>query len=154
MGIISLALLLLLLGPFSVQAGAGDDTHIVDRVAVHADIKYKINTEAHSIRAGNSLKHDLALEYRVIPKKFQSISDKTINLILELNGLYVEAGKSGGASLPNTGGETLFLSPGIQVVATPRLIIETLFQYPIVQELRGTQLGVDYIASLGFRYSF
>ena len=129
-------------------------THIVDRFAVHADLKYKVNTEANSVRVGNSLKHDLALEYRIIPKKFQSISDKTVNLILELNGLYVEASKGSGATVANTGGETLFVSPGIQLVATPRLIIEGLFQYPIVQELRGTQLGVDYTTSLGFRYSF
>ena len=127
-------------------------TRIVDRIAVHADLKYKINTEAHGVRAGNSLKHDLALEYRVIPKKFQSISDKTVNLILELNALYVEADKGIGATV--SGGETLFLSPGVQVVVMPRMIIEGLFQYPIVQKLRGTQLGVDYTASIGFRFSF
>ena len=129
-------------------------THIVNRIAIHADLKYKVNTEANSVRAGNSLKHNLALEYRVIPKKFQSISDKTVNLILELNGLYVETSNSGGVAVTNSGGETLFLSPGVQVVATPRLIIEGLFQYPIIQELRGTQLGVDYTALVGFRYSF
>ena len=129
-------------------------THIVDRIAIHADLKYKVNTEANSVRAGNSLKHDLALEYRVIPKRFQSISDKTLNLLLEFNGQYVERSKTSGSTGTNTGGETLFVSPGLQLVATPRLIIETLFQYPIVQELHGTQLGIDYTASLGFRYSF
>lgn len=39
-------------------------------------------------------------------------------------------------------------------VAPLRLIIETLFQYTIVQELKGTQLDFDYTASIGFRYSF
>jgi len=129
-------------------------THIVDRFAVHADLKYKVNTEANGVRAGNTLKHDLAFEYRVWPARFQSMSDKTYNLILELNGNYAESSNNGGSTVANTGGETLFLSPGIQLVATPRLIIEALFQYPIVQELRGTQPGVDYTASLGFRYSF
>jgi len=129
-------------------------THIVDRFAVHGDLKYKVNTEAHGIRVGNNLKHDLALEYRVIPKKLRSISDKTLNLILEFNGQFVERSKSGGSTVANTGGETLFFSPGLQVVTTPRLIIETLFQYPIVQELYGTQLGVDFTGLVGFRYSF
>lgn len=129
-------------------------THIVDRFAIHADLKYKVNTEAHGVRVGNGLKHDVALEYRIIPRRFRSISDKTLNLILELNGLYVERSKSGAGKVADTGGETLFLSPGIQLVATPRLIIEGLFQYPLIQELQGTQLGVDYTVSLGFRYSF
>jgi len=129
-------------------------THSVDRFAIHADLKYQVNTEAHGTRVGNSLKHDLALEYRIWPVRFQSMSDKTFNLLLELNGHYAEASKRGGSTVADTGGETLFLSPGIQWVATPRLIIEGLFQYPMIQELRGTQLGVDYTASLGIRYSF
>jgi len=129
-------------------------THIVDRFAIHADLKYKINTEARGVRVGNALKHDLAFEYRIIPSRFRSISDKTVNLILELNGLYVEQSKLIGGKIENTGGETLFLSPGIQWVATPRLIIEGLFQYPLIQDLHGTQLGIDYTVSLGFRYSF
>jgi len=103
---------------------------------------------------GNSLKHDIALEYRILPEKFKSISDQTVNLIVELNGLYQGQNKSGGKSLANTGGETLFLSPGIQWIISPRFIIEGLFQHPIIQELNGTQLGIDYTASLGFRYAF
>jgi len=129
-------------------------THIVNRFAVHADLKFKINTEAKGLRVGNSLKHDIALEYRILPEKFKSISDQTVNLIVELNGLYQEKNKNGGVSLANTGGETLFLSPGIQWIISPRFIIEGLFQHPIIQELNGTQLGIDYTASLGFRYSF
>ena len=129
-------------------------TRIADRFAIHADLKYRVNTQANGLRAGNALKHDLALEYRVMPRRFRSLSDKTVNLILELNGRYAQADRRGGAAVADTGGEILFLSPGIQLVANPRLMVEALLQHPIIQALRGTQPGVDYTASLGFRYAF
>ncbi len=129
-------------------------TYIDKRFAMHHDLSYKINSKAHGLRVGNIIKHNVAFEYRVLPERFKSIEDTTLNLILELNGSYQARSKSSGQSLSNTGGTTLFLSPGFQVIAGPRLIFEGLFQYPVIQELNGTQLGIDYTASLGFRYSF
>ncbi len=140
-------------GSFDFTVGALF-TLIEDRFAMHHDLSYKMNTEANGMRLGNLIKHNVAVEYRVLPEIFKSIEDTTLNVILELNGIYQERSKSGGQSLTNTGGASLFLSPGLQMLAGPRLIIEALFQYPIVQELNGTQLGIDYTASLGFRYSF
>ncbi len=129
-------------------------TYIEDRFAMHHDLSYKINTEANGLRIGNRIQHNVAFEYRMLPERFKSIKDTTLNLIVELNSNYQARSKSGGQSLSNTGGATLFLSPGLQIVAGPRFILEGLFQYPLIQELNGTQLGVDYTASLGFRYSF
>ncbi|NOY84406.1 MAG: transporter [Nitrospirae bacterium] len=143
------------LGSGSVDFIVGGLLSYIDkRFAMHHDLSFKINSKAHGLRVGNIIKHNVAFEYRVLPERFKSIEDTTLNLILELNSRYQARSKSGGQILANTGGTRLFLSPGFQVIAGPRLILEGLFQYPVIQELNGTQLGVDYTALLGFRYSF
>ncbi|MDA2926593.1 hypothetical protein MYX78_05075 [Acidobacteria bacterium AH-259-G07] len=56
--------------------------------------------------------------------------------------------------LADTGGTTLFLTPGIQWVLTPRFLVEAAFQIPIVQELNGTQLVFAPTANAGIRLLF
>ncbi len=47
----------------------------------------------------------------------------------------------------------LFLSTGIQYV-TPKYILETAIQIPVVQNLHGNALNAGYIVSTGFRVNF
>ena len=50
----------------------------------------------------------------------------------------------------NSGGTTLFVSPGLQYV-TKRWVIEGIVQLPVVQNLNGTALKDDFIVRAGFR---
>ncbi|MDA2924304.1 hypothetical protein MYX65_06545 [Acidobacteria bacterium AH-259-L09] len=56
--------------------------------------------------------------------------------------------------LADTGGTTVFLTPGIQWVLTPRLLVEAAFQIPIIQELNGTQLVFAPTANAGIPLLF
>ena len=73
--------------------------------------------------------------------------------ILEANLIHREKDEAGGRSNPDSGGITLFLSPGLQYV-TKRWILEGGVQVPVVQDLNGDALEADYVARFGFRVNF
>jgi len=58
-----------------------------------------------------------------------------------------------GVTDPDNGGLTWNLAPGLQYV-TPRFILETAIQIPVVQNLNGTALESDWVWTAGFRWNF
>jgi hypothetical protein len=73
--------------------------------------------------------------------------------VLEANLVRAEKNRIGGVDDPNSGGTTLFLSPGLQYV-TQKWILEAGVQIPVVQNLNGAALKNDYILNAGFRVNF
>ena len=75
------------------------------------------------------------------------------NALLELNGSSSERNESLGAVVSNSGGHTLFLSPGVQFVSQ-RTVYEFSYQHPVIQDLNGNQLETDYKLALSARVQF
>lgn len=118
------------------------------------DLTYQSNTQASNYEFGDVLKYNLAYQQRIWPL---SLPEKglysQLNLVLELNGEYVQKDKSNGSIVKDSGGNTLFLSPGIQL-ATKRWVLETSVQLPIIQDLNGSQLETDYTVVTSLRLTF
>lgn len=74
-------------------------------------------------------------------------------LVVELNGSTSRRAFASGAELRDTGGTTVFLSPGIQYI-TRRVIYEASVQIPIVQNLNGAQVETDFVTAAGIRIQF
>jgi len=53
-----------------------------------------------------------------------------------------------------SGGQLLFLSPGLQYLPRPNVILEGSVQVPIYRDLNGRQLAPDWSAVVGLRYLF
>ena len=142
--------------PPSLQLGSGSVDGIIgvgamkniDRLTFYGSVQAKINGNGVAgVRAGNSIFYDLAADYVLL-------ESRNLFLILELNGVYAERSEQRGAVIPDSGGNTLFISPGVQYLPLPYLILEASIQIPIHQELDGRQLGTDFSAVAGFRYLF
>ncbi|WP_372834394.1 hypothetical protein, partial [Pontibacterium sp.] len=73
--------------------------------------------------------------------------------VLELNVLEREKNRVSGVADSNSGGTSVFLSPGIQYVSK-RWVWEAVLQAPVQQDLNGTALENDFILRAGFRHSF
>jgi hypothetical protein len=71
---------------------------------------------------------------------------------VELNGTYAWKNEAGGEKVADSGGNTLFLSPGIQFIPWKPLLVEASFQIPVLDDLNGEQLEPDYAALMGFRW--
>jgi hypothetical protein len=148
--------------PQPLQLGSGSFDPIVAGVfswqqldwEFDADLLYKINTEANNVRFGNTLAHDVAFSHRLWPWRLPEHGVPALVYgVLELNGVWAERDSASASDPANSGGYTLFLSPGLQYV-TRRWVAEISVQLPVAQQLNGNQLKTDYIISAGFRIVF
>lgn len=121
------------------------------RHEIDADLVYRINTEAEGFERGNELDHDFAYEFRIYPWTLPEVGvPNFMYLVAEANGVFSQKSKLNGKTIENSGGYTLFLSPGIQF-ATRRFILEASIQLPVIQALNGNQVKTDFVLAAGFR---
>jgi hypothetical protein len=95
--------------------------------------------------------YNFALGYRLLPKVYETYPSPQLNGFLEINGATTAKNKVNGVVAANSGGTTIFLSPGLQYVGGRLWLVETSFQYPLLDEPNGLQLGTAWTASLGLR---
>ncbi len=138
-------------GSFDYLAGA-TLTHVKGRGAVSADLVYTLKTEAGGFKFGDTVKYDLALGFRLLPAVYRTYPAKQLNLYLEFNGTYARRNELNGAGVDNSGGNTVFLSPGIQFIPARTFLVEASLQIPVLEDLNGTQLETDYAFLVGFRW--
>lgn len=131
--------------------GVSTITWDIGRHEIDADVIYGMNTEAENFEKGDNLVYDLAYEFRIYPWSLPDVgAPDFIYLVAEANGIFSEKSNLNGNTISDSGGHTLFLSPGLQF-ATRRYILEASIQLPAVQELNGNQLETDFILTAGFR---
>ncbi len=127
-------------------------SYVNDRLGVHGAVGYTAATGSEfGVRAGDRLGYDLALGYRLFPVTYRTLHDVTMACYVELDGTVEQPATQGGSPLADTGGHTLLLSPGLQLIPVPNWAIEGSFQLPIVRSLRGTQLGPSWSLAVGVR---
>ncbi len=118
------------------------------------NVGYRINTTNDGFRAGNVFTYDAAVGLRFLPWVYRSLRDQSLIVYLELNGSVGEEDEIGGVSNPDSGGHLLFLSPDLQWIPAPWLLFEGSVQFPIVQDLDGTQLEYGTRFQIGTRIRF
>ena len=73
---------------------------------------------------------------------------------LQLNGRITSRDSGEEADTPNSGGASLFLSPGITYEVTSQLSTYLFIQVPLYQNLNGYQLAPTWTLTAGVRYAF
>ncbi len=147
--------------PASVQLGSGSWdgfggvvlTYQTLDYQIDTQISYRINNGAKHFAAGDVMRLDGSLQYRLWPRTFSGGVPGFLYGVIEVNLLTQDENRIGSGDDPNSGGTRIFLTPGIQYV-TRRWIIEAAVQVPLIQNLNGTALENDYIARAGFRVNF
>jgi len=148
--------------PAPLQLGSGSVDVVVGglytfaSLAQEADINvvYKFNREGNDFTFGDQFNYNFAYQKRFWP---WTLPDEGVytqwNAVLELNGIYTQRNKVGGTIVEASGGNTLFLSPGIQFV-DQQTIFGFSIQLPVAQDLNGNQLESDYQLAFSFQYTF
>lgn len=117
--------------------------------SLDADVLYSFATEgAQDVNLGDKLNYDLALSYRLPAEKI------SWDLIVELNGEWKEKEETGGQKDPNSGGSSLFLSPGVRVTGEAGWSAFLSLGFPVIQELNGVQNDVTTRTTFGISYTF
>ncbi|MEK6689749.1 MAG: transporter [Nitrospirota bacterium] len=132
-------------------------SHAIGRFSMAANLLGSINTEGDvgdkKHQFGNTLNYDLTARYRVYPGKISPLGQQLF-LALGVNGEIRGKEKEDGIELTNSGGHTIYISPGIQVVVSPHWVFELSYSHPVYHNLNGIQLGEDYKISGGVTYLF
>lgn len=120
---------------------------------IDGQVIYKGNREANGFQAGDVVKIDGSLQYRLWPRSLGSGVPAFLYGVLDVNLVHAAKDRVSGVSDPNSGGTTLFLSPGLQY-ATQKWVVEAGVQIPVVKNLNGAALKNSYIFNAGFRVNF
>lgn len=147
--------------PSSLQSGSGSWDGFIGVVATwqtldyqfDGQVAYRNNGEANHFEVGDEWRLDASLQYRLRAAELGAGVPGFLYGVLELNLLEQEKNQLSGYSDDNSGGTTVFLSPGIQYVSK-RWVWEAVLQKPVVQNLNGTTLENDFVLRTGFRVNF
>ena len=107
-----------------------------------SDITYLMKTEANSVRLGNILFLDIA--YGIRPWRTEYLKPDLV-LVVEFNYEREERTRMNKVKDVDTGGETLFVSPGF-LLSYRNVMLKGGVQFPVYRDLNGTQEEVDYTA--------
>lgn len=124
---------------------------IEGRVGVYLEGIYNVNTSKGPVDFGNSVSYNFAFGYRLLPVVYETYPSPQLNGFLEINGTTTNKNAINGQKENNSGGTTIFLSPGLQYVGGRSWLIEASVQIPIVNQPNGTQLATDWTVSVGTR---
>ncbi|MYM41932.1 TonB-dependent receptor [Duganella qianjiadongensis] len=96
-------------------------------------------------KPGNSLNVNLGIRYMGLD---------SVALQLQINGRVSAKDSGENASPDDSGGKTIYLSPGVTVALTEKIKTYGFIQLPIYQNLNGYQLAPKYTVSVGTRFEF
>lgn len=120
--------------------------------ALEGGVQFKYNSRHNGFRFGTDTNYDLAYAYQVYPR--WPVENAQLSFLLEFNGEHRERNISGSTKARASGGDTIFLSPGIQYIFLDYALVETSFQFPVLDQVNGRQLNKDYRVMFGFRVIF
>lgn len=147
--------------PPSLQTGSGAWDWFSGVVATYQTLKtqfngqvsYRDNREANGVELGDAVNIDLSWQQRLWQQDVARGVPGFFYGVLELNFLHQDKNRFNGRSNNNSGGDTVWLSPGVQYV-TRRWVLEAVVQAPLIQDLNGSALENDFIVITSFRRSF
>lgn len=147
--------------PTPLQSGSGSwdgfggvvTTYQTLAFEVDAQLSYTAKGKSNDFEGGDVLRLDGSFQYRLLPRALGRGTPAFVYAVIEANVLRGSKNRVFGNPDQNSGGTSIFLSPGLQYV-NKRLILEGSVQLPVSQNINGTALKNDYVARLGFRWNF
>jgi hypothetical protein len=128
-------------------------SHWRDPHAVIADGQFTYTTtNDQGLRMGNRWNYDLAYLYRLLP--LGGLGIPALYVLLEMNGEHVRRTTLNGTPLADSGGNLVFLSPGVEFQPNSRLLLEFSAPLPVVRDLNGKQLRPTSSFLVGIRWLF
>lgn len=125
-------------------------SHVRDPDWWIADVQWTLpGTGDGGVRAGERVRFDLAYLRRVWPRS--GLGTPMTLAVLELNGESTSDTKRDGSTIPGTGGERIFLSPGIEHIVGRRVVLEAAFPIPVYQH-PGRRPKLEAAFILGLRW--
>lgn len=128
-------------------------SHVRDPHWLIADTQLTYTTTGDDgLRLGNRWNYDVAYLYRLLPRGGMDVP--FVLLVLELNGEHVRRARLNAAKLAASGGNLVFISPGVEFQPNNRLLLEFSSPIPVGRDLNGSQLRPSSSYIVGIRWLF
>lgn len=133
-------------GAITMQGGLAYTAHLTGKIAVDADIIARIPTlGAKQFRSGRSIQADASISYN---------HDGFLVPALEVNAISNESDIENDVVKKNSGGDVVYLSPGITMHLKDKGSVYASIMYPVYQQLGGISNDEKWRFSLGWGYGF
>jgi hypothetical protein len=138
-------------GRFGAPIGLGYSRFLTSHLTIDASALYTFRFEKDDFKVGDRFDTGVALAYRLTEsvKQFPQYS-----VFAELNDVYLAKDRQGGEDDPNTGSNTLYLTPGVRVRFNQLAALTVSPSFPLIQNLNGDQGRVDFKIALTLSFSF
>jgi hypothetical protein len=119
------------------------------KIGLYTSLLYAVITEgSQDTDLGDCFSYNAAISYTPIS------GELTWDLLLELNGEFKHKQQIDGVDDPNSGGNTVLISPGMRLGWNKRISAFFSFGIPVAQDLNGVQTDLDYRILTGIGVSF
>lgn len=124
-------------------------THLRGALSWDASLLYSfVNPGAQSTDLGDIFSYSLATSYRLggarPPSPYDLEQAHNWDLVMELNGEWRDREQIHGARQGDSGGNVVYLSPGVRYLNAAGWNLALSLGVPVVKELNGTQVEPDY----------
>lgn len=139
-------------GSIDFQAGLAYSRFLTEKITLDASGVYTFRTRHNGFKVGDRADLGVALAYRLS----EDIKETpNIAVFAELLGVYIgKDNESDVGSNNNSGGWTMYVSPGVRCRLGERLSVTAAVLVPVVQALNGEQVKQDYRITAGITLSF
>lgn len=134
------------------------------RLGLDASILYTLSTEGErDTDVGDAFNYNLSLAWRLQSGEGHVHEDgkrhthgfiKHVDLVMELNGDWRDRVETAGVEENNTGGNVIYLSPGVRTAIAGGWSAYANVGLPVVEDLNGQQSEPDYRVMAGISKSF
>lgn len=132
-------------------------SHAVQRLTLLANLLGSVTTQGRSgndeHQYGNSLNYDMGAKYRVYPGRIAPAGAQLF-LAMSVNGELRERETKNGVEDKASGGHTVYLSPGMQLVLRQNWVLEAVYSQAVYHNLYGAQMGERFKTNAGVTYLF
>jgi len=138
-------------GSYDFQLGAAYSRFLMPQLTIDASAIYTFRTEHGGFEVGDRFDFGTALAYR-LTESIRSFPQYAV--FGELTGVWLGKDHSNDeGNNPNSGGTTLYITPGLRVRFNPHWALTGAVSIPIVQDLNGEQIETSYKATLALSWS-
>lgn len=129
-------------GEYGIQSGLAYSRYLTTNVTFDASALYTYRFEDDGFQVGDRLDTGVALAYRFS----ESVQDfPQLSIFGELTNVYIGKDESSEEGRnPNSGGSTLFLTPGARLRFSEQVSFSIAPSIPVLQDLNGNQLETDF----------
>lgn len=118
-----------------------------------ANVEGTARGERDGYRLGHEIRLNTDLEYVLLPFKYRSPT-KELFVIFETTYLHRGSGRVAGMTVASSRADEFYVAPGLQYVASQRVILEASFQVPAVLNTGALALRTDKNFLFGARFLY